>query len=185
MIRDLPKTKFKLYKTLKLDFKTDRFWVIIRGSILRHNSRAVLLYRLSSYFQHKGKIGGFFSMFFWQLNIIMHSCEISPTSVIGVGLTLTHPMGVVIGDVHLGNNIVIYQNVTIGSRRFGLEFSSSEQCPTIGNNVILYTGAVIVGPVHIGDNARIGANTVIITDVPEKAVVTSTLPHIKLAEAHG
>ena len=69
----------------------------------------------------------------------------------------------------MGENCTVYQNVTIGrGRKYG-----TTNLPTIGNNVTVYTGAIIVGGVHIGDNAVIGAGAVVVKDVPANTTVVS------------
>ena len=72
-------------------------------------------------------------------------------------------MGVVIGETtEIGNNVLIYQGVTLG----GTGKETGKRHPTIGNNVVIGCGAKVLGPVNIGDNAKIAANAVVLTDVP-------------------
>ena len=88
------------------------------------------------------------------------------------GVRLIHPVGVVIGKtVKFGDNVRILQNTTIGNA--GL---SKSLTPTIGNNVIIGPGAVVVGGITIGDNVIIGANAVITKDIPSNTVVKSPKP---------
>ncbi len=160
-----------MYQTLKLDFGTDKFLSIIYKILSRPQSRAIFMFRLSSSLFYKGKIGWFFSMVFWQLNIMLHSCEIVPNAKIGTGLMIIHTSGIVIGHATIGKNFAIYQNTTIGAKKLGYEASRPEANPVIGDDVILYAGAVIAGPIKIGNRAHIGANTVTIVDVPENHIV--------------
>ncbi len=82
------------------------------------------------------------------------------------GTIFPHPVGVVVaGNATIGNNCVIFQNVTIGTNLFGKE-TSEIGFPNIGNNVTICSGAVVIGGVKIGDNSIIGANAVVIKDVP-------------------
>lgn len=91
-------------------------------------------------------------------------CEISPKAVIGKRLFVPHPNGIVIGhNAIIGEDCTIYHRVTIGQK--GGEY------PQIGNNVIIYPNATIVGGVKIGDRAIIGANAFVNKDVPEGAIV--------------
>ena len=91
------------------------------------------------------------------------------------GVRLIHPVGVVIGKTTtFGKNVRILQNVTIGSA--GLSKSVS---PTIGNNVIIGPGAVVVGGISIGDNVIIGANTVVTKDVPDNTIVKPPKPNFE------
>ena len=89
------------------------------------------------------------------------------------GTYFPHPVGIVISSAAtIGKNCIIYQNVTIGAKTFEQgDARIRENYPVIGNNVTIYAGAVICGPVKIGDNAVIGANSVVISDVPENSIV--------------
>lgn len=93
-----------------------------------------------------------------------YNCWISPKFEFGTGLRMPHPCGVVIGDnVLIGKNCIIYQHVTLGQ---------SKGCyPKLGDNVIVYAGATIVGQITVGDGAVIGANAVVTRSVPPNAVV--------------
>ena len=94
--------------------------------------------------------------------------EIHPGAVIGSAFFIDHGMGVVIGETaEVGNNVTIYHGVTLG----GTTWKKGKRHPTIGNNVVIGTGAKVLGPVKIGDNARIGANSVVISDTPPNSVV--------------
>ena len=97
---------------------------------------------------------------------LLYSCDIPYTCQLDDGVMLCHnALGVVIHDrAVVGKNTRIYQNVTIGGRH-------NRGCPVIGQNVFIGAGACILGGVRVGDNATIGANAVVIHDVPENAVV--------------
>ena len=87
---------------------------------------------------------------------------ISPSCYIGNNLLLPHPVGIVIGrDVIIGDNCIIYQNVTLGQKE--------DQFPVVGDNVTIFAGAQIIGNLRIGSNAIIGANAVVLKDVPESS----------------
>ena len=93
-----------------------------------------------------------------------YNCWIGPGAKIGSNLMLPHPCGIVIGDkVTIGNNCTLYQQVTLGQNK--------GYYPELGNGVIVYAGAKIIGGISIGDNAVIGANAVVTKDVPENAIV--------------
>lgn len=93
-----------------------------------------------------------------------YNCIINTKEAIGEKLLLPHPCGIVIGtETHLGNSCTIFQNVTLGQKK-GLY-------PKIGNNVIVFPGAKIIGDVIVGDNAIIGANSVVINDIPANYIV--------------
>lgn len=85
-------------------------------------------------------------------------------AVIGRNLRLRHINGVVIGKgVEIGDNVIIYHQVTIGGKNLGDE--KANNYPVIGNNVTIFTGAKLIGNITVGDNAVIGANSVVTTDV--------------------
>ncbi|WP_372857833.1 serine O-acetyltransferase [Sphingomonas sp.] len=86
---------------------------------------------------------------------------------IGPGLGLPHPTAIVIGEgVRIGRNVTVYQNVTLGTRD-----AQSRLYPTVGDEVIIYPGSVVVGNAAIGQRARIGANSFVARDVPAATTV--------------
>lgn len=94
--------------------------------------------------------------------------EIHPGATIGEGLFIDHGMGVVIGETcEIGNNVTIYHQVTLG----GTGKDKGKRHPTIGNNVMISTGAKVLGPFKVGDNSRIAANAVVLSEVPEDSTV--------------
>ena len=94
--------------------------------------------------------------------------EIHPGAKIGKRLFIDHGMGVVIGETAtIGDNCTIYHNVTVG----GTGKDKNKRHPDIGNNVMIGTGAKILGPIQIGDDAKIGANSVVLKNVPNGATV--------------
>ena len=87
-------------------------------------------------------------------------------------IDLPHPIGIVIAkNATLGKNCVIYQNVTIGAKSRELAKLGKQYFPKIGDNVIIYAGACIVGGINIGNNVIIGANAVVVKDVPDNSIV--------------
>jgi serine O-acetyltransferase len=94
--------------------------------------------------------------------------EIHPGAKIGKGLFIDHGMGVVIGETSIiGDNVTLFQGVTLG----GTGKERGKRHPTLGNNVVVGTGAKILGNIKIGDNVNIGANAVVIRDVPSNSTV--------------
>ncbi len=94
--------------------------------------------------------------------------EIHPGATIGPGLFIDHGMGVVIGETaEIGRNVTLFQGVTLG----GTGKEKGKRHPTIGNNVVIGSGAKVLGNLLIGDNVQIGANAVVIRDVPANSVV--------------
>lgn len=104
--------------------------------------------------------------FLYWLNRLVFSCDIPCTVVIGKNLCLPHfGLGVVIHpDTIIGDNVKIYHQVTIGAR--GRKWNT-----TIGNNVLIGAGAKILGSIHIGDYVQVGANSVVLNDVPNNTTV--------------
>lgn len=98
-----------------------------------------------------------------QLSRFFTGIEIHPGATIGRGLFIDHGMGVVIGETtEIGDNVTIYHGVTLG----GTGKDKGKRHPTIGNNVVIGCGAKVLGPITIGDGAKIGANAVVVKDVP-------------------
>ena len=94
--------------------------------------------------------------------------EIHPGAVIGKAFFIDHGMGIVIGETaEIGDNVTLYHGVTLG----GTTWQKGKRHPTIGNNVVIGAGAKVLGPVKIGDNTRIGANSVVISEIPPNSVV--------------
>ena len=92
--------------------------------------------------------------------------EIHPGAVIGRRLVMDHGMGIVIGETaEIGDDCLIYHQVTLG----GTGKESGKRHPTIGNNVMIACGAKVLGPFAVGDHARIAANAVVLSEVPEDA----------------
>ena len=92
--------------------------------------------------------------------------EIHPGAKIGRRLVIDHGMGIVIGETaEIGDNCLIYHGVTLG----GTGKDQGKRHPTIGNNVLISCGAKVLGPFKVGDNARIAANAVVLSEVPESA----------------
>ncbi|MDN5345226.1 MAG: serine O-acetyltransferase [Clostridia bacterium] len=103
-----------------------------------------------------------------QFSRFLTGIEIHPGARIGEGLFIDHGMGVVIGETaEIGNNVTLYQGVTLG----GTGKEKGKRHPTIGNNVVISTGAKVLGNITIGDNVKIGAGSVVLRDVPANCTV--------------
>ena len=90
--------------------------------------------------------------------------EIHPGATIGRRLVIDHGMGIVIGETaEIGDDCLIYHGVTLG----GTGKDVGKRHPTIGNNVLIGTGAKVLGPIKVGDNSRIAANSVVLREIPE------------------
>jgi serine O-acetyltransferase len=92
--------------------------------------------------------------------------EIHPGATIGRRFFIDHGMGVVIGETaEIGDDVTLYHGVTLG----GTSWREGKRHPTLGNGVVVGAGAKILGPIHVGDNAKIGSNAVVVKDVPADA----------------
>ena len=127
----------------------------------------VVLLRLAEFFHgHRpGLLAKLFSMF----NVLVFGIEVSPQVQIGGGLFLPHTVGTVIGAERIGDNCTIMQGVTLGTSEPDMGFTVSER-PVIGNDVLIGAGAKVIGCITVGDHAKIGANAVVLCDVPAHAV---------------
>ena len=106
-----------------------------------------------------------------KLNYECHSktgADIHPGATIGNSFFIDHATGVVIGETAvIGDHVIIYQGVTLG----GVSSSKGKRHPTIGNNVVIGTGAIVLGNITIGNNVRIGAGSVVLKDIPDDSTV--------------
>ncbi|MBQ6551864.1 MAG: serine O-acetyltransferase [Lachnospiraceae bacterium] len=101
--------------------------------------------------------------------------EIHPGAQIGKGFFIDHGFGVVIGETTIiGDNVTLYQGVTLG----GTGKEHGKRHPTIGNNVMISTGAKVLGSITVGDNSKIGAGSVVIHDVPPNSTVVGIPGHV-------
>ena len=110
-----------------------------------------------------------------QFSRFLTGIEIHPKAKIGENLFIDHGMGVVIGETsEIGNNVTIYHMVTLGGISPSINSDdqrNSKRHPTLMDNVVVGSGAQVLGPVTVGKNAKIGANAVVTKDVPENAVM--------------
>jgi serine O-acetyltransferase len=104
----------------------------------------------------------------------MTGIEIHPAAQIGRGFFIDHGAGVVIGETaEVGENVTIYQGVTLG----GTGFARGKRHPTVGDEVMIGAGAKLLGPIVIGERSKIGANSVVIHDVPPNSTVVGNPGH--------
>ena len=105
---------------------------------------------------------------FAELTRILTGVEIHPGAILGAGLFIDHATGVVIGETaEVGDDVMMYHGVTLG----GSGRDTGKRHPTIGDRVIIGAGAKVLGAIKIGDDSRIGANAVVVKEVPSSAVV--------------
>ena len=117
----------------------------------------------------------FFARFLMQIGRLFTGIEIHPAAKIGKRVFMDHGFGIVIGETaEIGNDVTIYQGVTLGGIMPSVESAkqrNQKRHPTIGKNVIIGSGAQILGAINIGDFSRIGANSVVTKDVLENTTV--------------
>lgn len=148
-------TKFKGHKP------TFKDWLCL----LNPRFQPVFLYRVSNCFWRHQL--GVVSKIFALANQVVFGCDIARAAKIKGGLYLPHPNGIVIGEfVKIGRNCIVHQGVTLGARGEDHELAN----PLIGDEVEIGTGAKVLGHVIIGNYCRIGANAVVLHDVPDKGI---------------
>ena len=135
--------------------------------------KAVFFHRIANFF-HLAKFH-LVARIISQLSRFLTGIEIHPGAKIGKNLFIDHGMGVVIGETsEIGNNVTIYHMATLGGIAPSINSNNQRQVkrhPTLGDCVVVGSGAQILGPVMIGANAKVGANAVVTKDVPENAVM--------------
>lgn len=123
--------------------------------------KAVINYRIAHYLHNKGLY--FIADWLSKRTRKKTGIEIHPAAKIGKGVFIDHGMGVVIGETAIvGDNCTIYQGVTLG----GTGKEKGKRHPTIGNNVMIGSGAKVLGPFTIGDNSKVAANAVVLNEIP-------------------
>lgn len=161
------------------DWKIDRhapliFRILQTLRVMRHKPgfACVFWLRVNQLFVRKGWRGQFRIRMWRQYRF---GNDISPYADIGPGLFLPHIFDITIGArARTGKNVTLYNGVTLGSNR------NDAGMPQLGDNVIVYTGAKVIGSVHIGDNSVIGALTLCLTDVPPQSVMFGIPPNVNI-----
>ena len=132
--------------------------------LLYQGVHAVIYHRIAHWFyRHNIK---FIARLVSQWSRFWTGIEIHPGAKIGRRLVIDHGMGIVIGETaEIGDDCLLYHGVTLG----GTGKDHGKRHPTLGNNVMVSTGAKVLGPFKVGDNARIAANAVVLSEVPDNA----------------
>ena len=135
--------------------------------------KAVFFHQISNFFYKAGF--DLISRIISQTVRFFTGIEIHPGAKIGKNLFIDHGMGVVIGETsEIGDNVTIYHAVTLGGSSPSIDSERQrheKRHPTIGNDVVIGSGAQVIGPIKVGNNARIAANAVVVKDVPENATM--------------
>ncbi len=127
---------------------------------------ALVTYRIANVIYKKGFKR--FARFIMAVNQLLTNIDIHPGATIGENVFIDHGIGVVIGETAIiGNSVTIYQGVTLG----GVSLNPGKRHPTIEDNVTIGAGAKILGNITIGEESRIGANSVVVKDVPPYSTV--------------
>ena len=135
--------------------------------------KAVFFHKIANFFH----VAGFdlIARIISQITRFFTGIEIHPGAKIGKNLFIDHGMGVVIGETsEIGNDVTIYHAVTLGGISPSVDSERQrheKRHPTIGDNVVIGSGAQIIGPVKVGNGARIAANAVVVKDVPDDATM--------------
>ena len=146
--------------------------------------KAVFMHKISNFFH----IAGFhlIARIISQATRFFTGIEIHPGAKIGKNLFIDHGMGVVIGETsEIGNNVTIYHNVTLGGIAPSINANdqrNTKRHPTLEDNVVVGSGAQILGPITIGKNSLIGANAVVTKNVPEKSIMVG-IPATRVGDA--
>lgn len=139
----------------------------IEALLLYPSIYALIIYRFSS-FLYRFKLY-FLARLFSQLGRLLTGIEIHPGAKIGKNLFMDHGASIVIGQTSIiGDNCLIYHGVTLGSTDKEIP-KNKRRHPKLGNNVVIGAGAKVLGDIEIHDNAKIGANAVVLKDVPKNS----------------
>ncbi len=130
--------------------------------------RAIFFHRIS-HFLYKLKLF-FLARLISDISRTVTGIEIHPGAQLGKRLVIDHGVGCVIGETAVvGDDCILFHGVTLG----GLKFDPIKRHPTVGNRVLIGTGAKVLGPIHVGDDSRIGANAVVMKDVKPHGVIVA------------
>ncbi len=135
--------------------------------------RAIFIHRIA-HFLYKIRLY-FIARFVADITRTITGIEIHPGAQIGRRLVIDHGVGCVIGETAIiGDDCIIFHGVTLG----GVKFDPVKRHPTVGNHVLIGTGAKILGPITIGDRSKIGANSVVMKDLPPDSVIVAARSEI-------
>ena len=140
----------------------------VENALVYSGLHAIWCYRLAHRMWAKPALRGP-ARILTQLTRFLTGIEIHPGATVGRRFFIDHGMGVVIGETtEIGDDVMIYHGVTLGGR----SLNQGKRHPTIGNGVTIGAGAKVLGPLSIGDNSAVGANSVVTHDVPPDSIAT-------------
>lgn len=159
----------KMFK--KKDPTASSGWFVFFTSIAYH---ALISYRFAHFFnKHKMKFIGYF---IYTFSKIFHHVDIHPSALLEPGIVIDHGFGIVIGETaKVGSGTLIYHGATLGAKTV----TKGKRHPDVGQNVMIGAGAKVLGPVIIGDESVVGANSVVLMDIPPKSVAVGIPAKIK------
>lgn len=132
--------------------------------LLYPSIHAIIIYRITHFLYNKKLF--FLARLLSQIARFLTGIEIHPGAKIGKGFFIDHGMGVVIGETtEIGDNVTLYQGVTLG----GTGKDQGKRHPTLGDNVTVGSGAKVLGPITLGNSVKVGANAVVLKNVPDEA----------------
>ncbi|MDF2635466.1 MAG: serine acetyltransferase [Pelosinus sp.] len=147
--------------------RNPNWWGLIKG-IMNPRFTPIILFRISNYlFIHELKV---LARLISLVNFILFGMEIAMRCKIGKGLYIPHTFGIVMGAQSIGENAVIYHGVTIGAQSMDISYSEDKR-PIIGNNVVIGSGAKVLGGITVGNNVIIGANAVVTKDISDNMIM--------------
>lgn len=163
------------YYQLAGQHKVAGFWLVL-FSCFNPRLLPVVLLRASGFCDkyYLSLVAKFFTL----MNLILFGIETSPKVKIGGGLFLPHTVGTILGAESIGRNVTIMHGVTLGAKGLDFHFTDFSR-PIVGDNVFIGAGAKIVGAVTIGDFAKIGANAVVLQNVPPHSLAVGVPARIK------
>ena len=150
----------------------------IEALLCNSGFHSICIYRLSHYLWLKNL--HLSARVLSQIARFLTGIEIHPAARIGQGFMIDHGMGVVIGETtEIGNNVTLYHDVTLGGTTVFDKNGKicAKRHPTIGNNVIIGSGAQVLGPIKIGNNCKIGSNAIVVKDVAANTTVVGFPAH--------
>ncbi len=169
-MQDQDKISTNLWNEIAIDLRANgwdnnRLGTCLRIVLFELSFQTLLLYRLQVRLERIPYIGRFLRRILAWFTGIVTSCEINALATIEGGVSLPHPKGIIIGKgCVVRSGATIYQHVTIGTRA---GHGEEEKYPVIEGGSKIYAGAVLIGGIRIGANATVGANAVVLNDVPE------------------
>ncbi|MFA5523701.1 MAG: serine O-acetyltransferase [Tissierellales bacterium] len=171
-----------MFKHLKADIKAVRERDPAAKSLLEvlfcyPGLHAIMFHRVAHCFYKRRFF--FIARLISSISRFFTAIDIHPGAKFGEGVFIDHGIGVVIGETaEVGNNVTIYQGVTLG----GTGKDVGKRHPTIGNNVVVSSGAKVLGPFRVGDNSKIGAGSVVLKEVPSNCTVVGVPGRIVVKE---